>query len=132
MLFILLGDDINKFRMTEEEQELNDHTYPEYVIKDNLTKCIVAGLRCEMMNSVLFYKCSVSKCLQNQFSTVALLEFFKHIELNHQFINWNRKCDMCSLKLEKIKENYFLKDALEHIILHHLVIKEIKQANTCK
>lgn len=85
---------------------------------------MVAGLSCEIMNSELLYKCSVCKCQQNEFSTVVLADFFKHIELNHQYLNWNRMCDLCSHKLSKNVDQYYLKDALEHLISYHMVLKK--------
>lgn len=91
----------------------------------------MADLSCELINSILLYKCSVAKCQNNQFSTVILIDFFKHINLNHQNVVWDRKCDICKQKIEKINEQYFLKDALDHIVSHHLVLKEIQQPNIC-
>lgn len=103
----------------------------EYTLKDGCTKCTVGGLSCELINSVLIFKCSVSRCLDNEFSTIILIDFFKHIELNHQFLVWDRKCDVCEHKIETISEQYFLKNALEHIIAHHLVLKKYVQSNMC-
>lgn len=92
----------------------------------------MAGLSCELKNSILLYKCSVSKCQNNQFSTVVLIDFLKHINLNHQQIVWDRKCDICEHAVEKINnKQYILKDALHHIISYHLVLKEIQQPNIC-
>ncbi|VVC46205.1 Pre-C2HC domain [Cinara cedri] len=101
--------------------------HKEYTLKYNLKKCIVADLSCELVHSVLVYKCSVLKCQYNQFSTVVINELFKHINLNHQNIVWDRKCDMCKQKVDNLNEQYLLKDALEHIISHHLVLKKIHQ-----
>lgn len=92
----------------------------------------MADLSCELINSILLYKCSVSKCKNNQFSTVVLIDFLKHINLNHQRIVWDRKCDVCKHTVEKIiNKQYLLKDALYHIISYHLVLKEIQQPDMC-
>ncbi|XP_025411013.1 uncharacterized protein LOC112683957 isoform X4 [Sipha flava] len=105
----------------------------EYTLKEKSTKCIVAGLSCEIINSVLLYKCSVLKCHQNAFSTVVLADFFKHIELNHQFLIWNKMCDLCGDKLQIMcdTDQYYLKDALEHLISYHLVLKKDEQSTIC-
>ncbi|VVC35861.1 Zinc finger C2H2-type,Zinc finger, RING/FYVE/PHD-type [Cinara cedri] len=117
----------NEELITITDEPMIEHQ--EYTLKFNSLKCTVAGLSCEVINSILLYKCSVSKCLNNQFSTVLLNELFKHIHLNHQHIVWDRRCDMCQQKFEKINEQYLLKDALEHIVSHHLVLREIQQPN---
>jgi hypothetical protein len=82
---------------------------------------------------VLLYKCSVLKCHQNAFSTVVLADFFKHIELNHQFLIWNKMCDLCGDKLQIMcdTDQYYLKDALEHLISYHLVLKKDEQSTIC-
>jgi len=110
----------------------DDHINFEYTLKEKSSKCIVGGLSCELINSVLLFKCSASRCLDNQFSTVILNDLFKHIELNHQFWVWDQKCDVCKHKDEMIQEQFFLKNALEHIIAHHLVLKKDKQSSMCK
>lgn len=102
--------------------------HQEYTLKYTSFKCTIADLSFELnLNSTLVYTCSASNCQNNPFSTVILNVFFKHINLNHQHIVWDRRCDMCNQKFEKIYELYLLKDALEHIISHHLVLKEIQQ-----
>lgn len=103
--------------------------HQEYTLKDNSIKCNVAELRCEIVNSMLLYKCSVSRCKTNQFSTIVLNDLFNHINLNHRHSVWDRKCVMCKVKVENINDQYLLKDALDHIISHHLVLKEIQQTN---
>lgn len=113
-------------------EDSSDIEYIEYALKDNIKKYTVANLSCELIiNSVLLYKCSVLRCALNQFSTVILMDFFKHIELNHQQVIWDNKCDFCNHKVENIKEEYFLKDALNHLISHHLVLKNNEKPNTC-
>jgi len=111
----------------------DDHMFDnsEYTLKEGSTKCTVGSLSCEIINSVLLFKCSASGCLNNQFSTVILIDIFKHIELNHQFLVWDRKCNICKHKIEMISEQCFLKNALEHIIAHHLVLKKNEQPNMC-
>lgn len=101
-------------------------------MKDDSTVCAIAGLSCELLNNSLFYKCSASKCIQNQFSTVILMDFFKHIELSHTFVTWDRKCDVCKHKVETSSEQYFLKNALEHLVSRHLVLKKDKLPNFSK
>lgn len=60
------------------------------------------------------------------------MDFFKHIELSHNFVTWGRKCDICKYKIETISEQSFLKNALEHIVSCHLVLKKDKSPNLCK
>lgn len=88
------------------------------------------GLSCELINSTLLFKCSVSNCKENQFSTIIYTDFFKHIKINHQFEVWDGKCEACNHKLHKIPELYFMKNALEHLVSHHFVLKKNKQLDT--
>jgi len=83
----------------------------------------LAGLSCELIKSMLLFKCSVSNCLENQYSTVFLIDFSKHINQNHQFVIWDGNCEPCHHKLQIISEQYYVKDALEHLVSHHLVLK---------
>lgn len=103
----------------------------EYTLKDNIRKYTIAGLSCELIiNSVLLYRCSVSRCELNQFSTVILMDFVKHIELNHQHVIWDKNCDICKYEIENTEE-YFLKDALKHIMSNHLVLKKKEEPVIC-
>lgn len=115
----------NETRMVEDESKIE---YSEYILKENAIKCTVDGLSCELINAVLLFKCFVSKC---QFGTVVFKDFVEHIELNHQFYVWNKKCDTCKLKIEMASEQCFLKDALQHMISHHLVLKKNEQSILC-
>ena len=90
----------------------------------------MAGLSCESINSMLLFKCSASNCLENQFSTVVLIDFFKHIKHNHEFVVWDGNCEACNHKLKIVSKQYFLKNALEHLVSHHLVLKNNEQPNT--
>lgn len=110
--------------MVEDESNIK---YSEYTLKENTVKCIVDGLSCELINEIILFKCTVSKCHINQFSTVILSDFMKHIELSHQFYVWDKNCNTCKLKIEMSSEQCFLKDALQHIISHHLVLKKDEQ-----
>lgn len=98
----------------------------------NGTECVLGGLSCEQINnSVLLYKCTVSACFQNQYSTVFFKDFYKHIEISHQFTVWDGMCHACKHKIEMISEQHFLKDALQHLISHHLVLKKNENHDLC-
>lgn len=96
-------------------------------MKENTFKCTVANISCQLSNSVLVYKCFVSGCSHNFFSTVFFADLIKHIELNHKHIIWDRKCSECTDKVEKISEEYYIEDALKHLVSHHLVLKKNEQ-----
>lgn len=104
--------------------------YYDYTLKESLSTCEAGGLSCRLVNSMLVYKCSVSKCLQNPYSTILLEDFSKHIELSHLYIVWDGMCQTCKHKIEKTHEQFLLKDALQHLISHHLDLKN-KQPATC-
>jgi len=101
--------------------------YSEYTLKENSKKCVMAGFSCELINSMLLFKCSVSNCRENQFSTVVLIDFSKHINKNHQFEVWDGYCEACNHKLPIISEHYYVRNALEHLVTHHFVLKNNKQ-----
>jgi len=101
--------------------------YTDYTLKDKSKKCVLAGLSCELINSILLFKCSVSNCLENQFSTVVLIDFSKHIIKNHPFVMWDGNCEACHHKLQIVSEQYYVKHALEHLISHHLILKNNEQ-----
>jgi len=101
--------------------------YSEYTLKEKSKKCVLAGLSCELINSMLLFKCSVSNCQENQFSTVVLIDFFKHINKNHQFVVWDGHCEACLHKLPIGSEQYNVINALEHLVSHHLILKNNEQ-----
>lgn len=91
----------------------------------------MAGLCCELVNSILLFKCSVSDCQENQFCTVVLIDFIKHINKNHEYVVWDGYCGACNHKLLLVSEQYYVRNALEHLISHHLVLKNNEhQLNT--
>lgn len=103
-------------------------------MKGNCQMCTVAELSCCLADAgqVLMFKCCVSMCLGRAYSTVDLREFVKHIEQNHEHTVWDGKCSTCELKVEKISDECLLvKDALKHMIAHHLALKECEDLNTC-
>jgi len=83
----------------------------------------MAGLSCELLNSILLFRCSVSNCRENQFSSVVFIDFCKHINKNHQFVVWDGHCEACDHKLPIVSEQYYVRNALEHLVSHHLVLK---------
>lgn len=97
--------------------------YFEYTLKEHSTICEAGGLSCEQVHSVLLYKCSISKCLQNEYSTINLKAFFRHIELSHSYVVWDGMCGACKHTIEKSNEHFLMKDALQHLVSHHLVVK---------
>jgi len=101
--------------------------YSEYTLKEKTKKCVIAGLSCELINSMLIFKCSVSNCRENKFSTVFLTDFSKHIKKNHQFVVWDGHCEACHHKLPIVSEQYYVRNALEHLVSHHLVLKNNEQ-----
>lgn len=98
-----------------------------YTFKGNTKQCTVANISCGFFDSVLLFKCHVSGCLDNPYSTVILFDFFKHVERNHRHIIWDRKCSECGVKLEKVSEDCSIEDALKHLVSHHLVVKNNDQ-----
>lgn len=91
----------------------------------------MAGLCCELKNSTLLFKCSVSDCQETQFSTVVLVDFFQHINKSHQYVVWDGYCGACHHKLPIVFEQYYVRNALEHLVSHHLVVlKNNKHLNT--
>jgi len=126
MMFLELAYE-NESRMSPIEPEYNFYTF-----KENVKQCNVGGIDCELStNSIVLFKCCITGCVTNSFSTTVLSDFVKHIELYHNCVVWNRKCNECNLKMEKILEEYFVKDALEHIISQHLILKANNQSERC-
>ncbi|CAI6364719.1 unnamed protein product [Macrosiphum euphorbiae] len=99
----------------------------KYTLKEKSNKCVMAGLSCELMNSILLFKCSVSNCRENQFSSVVFIDFCEHINKNHQFVVWDGHCEACDHKLPIVSEQYYVRNALEHLVSHHLVLKNNEQ-----
>ncbi|XP_026811622.1 uncharacterized protein LOC113552843 isoform X4 [Rhopalosiphum maidis] len=114
-------------RISTEEFDI---TNSEYTLKENSTKCVLAGLSCELINSMLLFKCSVSSCLENQFSTVIFNDFYKHINQNHRFVVWDGKCKACHHNFKLVSEQYYVKNAFEHLVSHHLILKSNEQSNS--
>ncbi|KAL4143321.1 hypothetical protein QTP88_005667 [Uroleucon formosanum] len=115
-------------RITTEPFEIE---YSEFTLKEKSKKCVLAGLCCELVNSILLFKCSVSDCQENQFCTVVLIDFIKHINKNHEYVVWDGYCGACNHKLLLVSEQYYVRNALEHLISHHLVLKNNEhQLNT--
>jgi len=101
--------------------------HSKYTLKEKSKKCVIAGLSCELINSMLLFKCSVSNCQEIQFSTVVLIEFSGHINKNHPFVVWDGHCEACHHKLPIVSEQYYVRNALEHLVSHHLVLKNNEQ-----
>ncbi|XP_022160559.1 uncharacterized protein LOC111026733 [Myzus persicae] len=115
-------------RISTEQPEIQ---YSEYTFKEKSKTFVLAGLSCELINSMLLFKCSVSSCLE-KFSTSVLIDFSKHIITNHQFVIWDGNCEACHHKSSIISDQYYVKDALEHLISHHLVLKNTEQHPNAK
>lgn len=105
--------------------------FSEFTLKENSNILFVSDLKLELIDSILLFNCFASRCSEIEFSTMVLIDFIHHVELNHQFLIWNKFCEACNHKIEMNFEHCFLKDALEHIISHHLVLKKNKQPNMC-
>eukprot|EP00102_Acyrthosiphon_pisum_P022313 XP_016659523.1 PREDICTED: uncharacterized protein LOC100573806 [Acyrthosiphon pisum] len=101
--------------------------YLEYTLKEKSKNCVMAGLSCELIDSMLLFKCSVSNCREIQFSTVVFVDFFKHIKRNHQFVVWDGHCEACHYKLPIVSEQYYVGNALDHLVSHHLDLKNNEQ-----
>lgn len=121
----------------ENKSETNVNNFEfDYTLKENCQICTVAGMSCYLVSAgqLLMFKCCVSMCLDCSFSTVYLKEFNEHIEQNHENTVWDGKCTTCGLKVEKISEKcLFVRDALKHLVSHHLVKKKVSdKSNICK
>lgn len=96
----------------------------EYTLKENFRVCTVADISCQLIGQMLVFNCRISNCQHNPFSTIIFKDFARHIELHHLHTVWDRKCNECGLKLEKTSEECCtIKDAFNHLISHHLVLK---------
>lgn len=101
----------------------------EITLKGNSIKYTLAGLSCELINSMALFKCSILNCPENQFSTVDLNDFHKHINQNHKFVVWDGKCELCHDNLKLVSKQYYIKNALKHLVTHHLDFKNKEQPN---
>ncbi|CAH1712108.1 unnamed protein product [Aphis gossypii] len=116
----------NQTRISTEASDIDNF---EITLKGNSIKYTLAGLSCELINSMALFKCSILSCSENQFSTVDLNDFHKHINQNHKFVVWDGKCKLCHDNLKLISKKYYIKNALKHLVTHHLVFKNKEQPN---
>jgi len=87
----------------------------------------LAGLSCEFINTMALFKCSVLNCSENQFLTEDLIDFYKHINQNHKFVVWDGKCELCHHNQKLVSKQYYIKNALKHLVTHHLLLKNNKE-----
>lgn len=104
----------------QEQQKMNTDNRM-FVLKNNYKKgSLVGGISCENISDLLLFKCMNGSCLIG-FSTVFYEELVKHIELHHKITPWNGICNICGHGLWRNWNRLFMKNALEHLVSHHLI-----------